>query len=309
VSKVAIIGAGNVGATCAQRILEHNLADVVLIDKIKGLAEGKALDLAQASSLENHSRKIDGGDDFSKIKGSDIVVITAGLPRMPGETRAQLIEKNSAIVKAVAQNVKKYASDSIVIVVTNPLDSMSYLTYKLTGFDRKKVLGMAGILDTARFKYFVSQETGFPQLEIDAIVLGGHADTMVPLPRVCEVAERPLEKVMTKEEIDAAIEKTKNGGAQIVSLLKMGSAFYAPASSVKCMVDAILNDKKTVSPVSVYLQGEYGIKDIFCGVPVILGKNGMEKIVELDLAQDEKKVLNVSADKIRQEIDLLKNII
>ena len=305
-SKVSIIGAGNVGATCAQRIAEHDLADVVLVDKFKNLAEGKALDLSQASSLEKHSHKIIGTDDFSLIKASDIVVITAGLPRMPGETRAQLMEKNAAIVKDAAIRVKEFAPGCVVIVVTNPLDSMSYLTYKLTGFDRKKVLGMAGILDTARFKYFVSQKTGVSQKDIQAIVLGGHADTMVPLPRLCEVSGRPLEKFLTKAEIDEVIESTKNGGAQIVLLLKMGSAFYAPASSVKCMVEAILKDAKAVLPVSVYLQGEYGLSGIFCGVPVILGKSGMEKVVEFELMPDERRALNASADKIEQELGLLK---
>lgn len=303
--KVSVIGAGNVGATCAQRILDANLADVVLVDIVEGLAQGKALDMAQAGILDGYRCRIEGTTDYSKIQGSDIVIITAGLPRKPGMKRSDLIEKNKEIIKSIVEKVKEFAENSIIIMVTNPLDSMTYLAYKASGFDKKKILGMAGVLDTTRLRYFMSQKTGMPASEVEALVLGGHADTMVPLSSLSMISGKCLDKFLMDSEIKELLERTRNGGAEIVSLLKQGGAFYAPASSVKWMVHSILKDTKTVMPVSVYLEGEYGIKDLCLGVPVKLGKLGAEEIVDLDLNNDERKMLLRSAEKTKEEIDLL----
>jgi len=304
--KVSIIGAGNVGATCAQKILDANLADVVLVDIAEGLAQGKALDLAQSGVLEGHRCKVEGTSDFSRISGSDIVVITAGFPRKPGMKRSDLVEKNSEVIKGIVEKIKEFAKDSIIIMVTNPLDTMTYLAYKVSGFDKKKVLGMAGVLDTARLRYFVSEKAGMPASEVEALVLGGHADTMVPLPRLSQICGKEMEKYLMDNEIKELIDRTRKGGAEIVSLLKQGSAFYAPASSVKWMVHSILKDTKTIMPVSVFLEGEYGIRDIYLGVPAKLGRTGVEEIIELDLNNSEKKELQRSTDKTKKEIESLK---
>jgi malate dehydrogenase len=298
-NKVAVIGAGAVGATLAQRILESGIADVVLIDILKNIAQGKALDLLDASPIIPHEKNITGTDDYSHIKSSDIVVITAGLPRKPGMTRDDLVAKNAAIIKSVASNVKKYAPEAILIVVTNPLDTMTYLTLKTTGFSRQKVMGMAGLLDGSRFIYILADELKVKRSSIQTLMLGSHGDTMVPLLSKTFVNGAPAEKAISKDKLGAIIKRTRDRGAEIVSLLGSGSAYYSPSAAVFRMVDMILNDRKETLVVSAYLEGEYSLKDICIGVPCKLGRAGVEKVVELDLSQDEKESFLRSAEAIR----------
>ena len=304
--KVAVIGAGQVGGTCAQRIVERKLADVVLIDIAEGLAKGKALDLGQAASIEEYNFKIEGGSDYSLIKGSGAVIVTAGLPRKPGMTREDLLVKNAAIVKEAAENIRKYCPGSIIIIVTNPLDIMTYLAYKVSGFDSRSVFGMAGVLDTARFKYFIAEKLGVLPLEVEAMVLGGHGDSMVPLVEYTKVSGRPVSELMSDGELKAIIQRTRDGGAEIVSLLKTGSAFYAPSSAVCEMLEAVIKDKNEVLPASVYLDGQYGIKDLYCGVPARIGEDGVEEIIELKLSDKELAALRWSAEQVKEGINYLK---
>ncbi|MCX5668348.1 MAG: malate dehydrogenase [Candidatus Omnitrophica bacterium] len=297
--KVSIIGAGAVGATLAQRVLESGLADVVLVDILKDMAKGKAFDLLDASPVVGHERNITGTDNYEDIKDSDIVVITAGLPRKPGMTRDELVAKNAAIIKDVALKVKAHAPKSIIIVVTNPLDVMTYLTYKVTGFPRNRVIGMAGLLDGSRFIYLIASELGVPRSSVETCILGSHGDTMVPLISKTKVGGKPVTDIMERGKLEAIVNRTCDRGAEIVSLLGSGSAFYSPSAAVFKMVDIILNDKKETVTASAYLEGEYSLKDLCIGVPCRIGRAGIEKIVELELSQDEKAAFLKSAEAIR----------
>ncbi len=301
-STIGIIGAGQVGATLAFLVLERRLGDVVLVDILEGLAKGKALDMGQAGSLLAFKQTVIGTHDYSGLKGAEIVVITAGLPRKPGMTRLDLLKKNSEIVTSVIDEIVHYAPGSIIIVVTNPLDVMTYLALKKSGFEPYRVMGQAGVLDSARFKYFIAKESGCSPEEVSTLVLGGHGDSMVPLISQTTVSGRPLGDVLPKQEIDKLVERTCSGGAEIVSLLKTGSAYYAPASSVLAMIDAIINNTGEMLPCSVYLDGEYGLEDVCVGVPVLLGKEGVRKVVELDLTPGEKQMLHRSAETYRKSI-------
>jgi malate dehydrogenase len=301
-STISIIGAGQVGATLAFLTLERKLGDVVLIDYVEGLAKGKALDIMQAGAITGFENSIIGTDDYSKIKGSEIVVITAGLPRKPGMSRLDLLKKNSEIVSSVVKEIAAYAPESIILVVTNPLDVMTYLAYKKSNFKPERVLGQAGVLDTARLKYFIAQECEVPAQEVSTMILGGHGDSMVPIISQTTVSEKPLIEMLSKEAIEKVIEKTRSGGAEIVSLLKTGSAYYAPAGAALIMMDAIVKDANSLLPASAYLNGEYGLKDIYVGVPVRLGREGIREVVEISLTDKEKEALHKSAAIYRQSI-------
>ncbi|MFO7963546.1 MAG: malate dehydrogenase [Desulfobacterales bacterium] len=303
--KVTVVGAGNVGATAAQRIAEKELADVVLVDIIEGVPQGKGLDLAEAAPVEKHDATIIGTNSYDESEGSDIVIITAGIPRKPGMSRDDLISTNAGIMKSVTAEVAKQSPDAVLIIVSNPLDAMCHVAYEVSGFKKNKVVGMAGVLDSARFRAFISMELDVSVENTHAFVLGGHGDTMVPLPRYSTVAGVPITEFISKERIDALVERTANGGAEIVKLLKTGSAYYAPSSAAVEMAEAILKDKKKILPCAVYLEGEYGFKDLFIGVPVKLGANGVEKIIEINLTEDEKAALKKSADAVQELKDKL----
>jgi len=298
----AIIGAGQVGATTAQRILEKGLSDVVLFDVVPGMPQGKALDLMEAAPIEGHDRHIAGTNDYKDIAGAEIVVITAGLPRKPGMTREDLLRVNAKIIREVCDNVKLRAPESKLIVVTNPLDIMTHLAFKVTGFPERRVFGMAGVLDTARMRFFIADKLDMVSRDVDAVVLGGHGDLMVPVSSRSRAGEKIVRELIPEVELSGIEQRTRDGGAEIVALLKTGSAFYAPASSVCEMVKAILKNEKKILPVCARLNGEFGLRDIYFGVPAQLGKNGIEKIFEIPLADDEKKALLLSADKVRQGI-------
>jgi malate dehydrogenase len=300
--KVAIVGAGNVGATCAQRVLERGLADVALVDVVDGLAAGKALDLGQAAPLEGHDCRITGSTSYEIIQGAQVVVVTAGLTRRPGISRSDLLSANAKIVGSIIPQVKANCPNAVLITVTNPLDTMTYLSWKLTGWSPERVIGMAGVLDSARLRYFVAEKLGLSVQDVDAMVMGGHGDTMVPLPRYTTVAGIPLTELLPAVEVEQLMRRTRDGGAEVVKLLKTGSAFYAPASSAADMVQAILNDEHRLLPACVRLSGQYGLKDLFCGVPIRLGAKGVEKIVELSLTDSEKTALKASAEAVRKEI-------
>ena len=306
--KVSVIGAGNVGATIAQRLVEKELCDVALIDIIEGLPQGKALDLSEAAPIEKHDAHLSGSNTFEASAKSDIIIITAGIPRKPGMSRDDLISTNAGIVKTVTQQAAELSPKAILIVVSNPLDAMCQVAYKASGFPRNRVMGMAGVLDSARLKAFIAMELNVSVENTHAFVLGGHGDTMVPLPRYSTVAGIPIIELLSKERIDAILDRTKAGGAEIGGLLKTGSAFYAPASAAVEMAESILKDKKKILPCAAYLDGEYGIKDLFIGVPVKLGKNGIEEIVQISLTNDEKKALQKSADAVAELKSLLKKI-
>ena len=301
--RVAIIGAGNVGATCAQRILERRLADVALVDVVEGLAQGKALDLAEAAPLEGHDGRISGSTTYEGIAGSSVVVVTAGLARKPGMSRSDLLEANAKILQSIIPQVVTHAPQAILLVVTNPLDIMTYLAWRLSGFPTQRVLGMAGVLDSARLRYFVAERLKKSVKEVQALVMGGHGDSMVPLPGHTTVSGKPVTELLSASDLEQLLQRTRDGGAEVVKLLKSGSAFYAPASSVAEMVQAILRDEKRVLPACVYLKGEYGLKEVFCGVPVLLGSKGVEAVVEVSLAPNEKAALTASANGVRQEMD------
>lgn len=306
--KVAVIGAGNVGATVAQRLVEKALCDVVLIDVLEGIPQGKALDLAEAAPVEKHDAKIMGVNSYEEAAGSDIVIITAGVPRKPGMSRDDLLTINSRIMKSVVQEVVKYSPAAILIVVSNPLDAMCHVAYEASGFPRTRVIGMAGVLDAARFRAFIAMALQVSVENIHATVLGGHGDTMVPLPRYSTVAGIPLPEVLSPERIEALVDRTRNGGAEIVGLLKTGSAFYAPAAAVVEMAEAILKNRKKILPCAVYLQGEYDIKDLFVGIPVKLGKGGVEEIIQLNLTEGEQSALKKSAQSVGELVDALKHL-
>jgi malate dehydrogenase len=298
-SKVSIIGAGHVGATTALLILQSGIADVVLYDITEGIPQGKALDLAEATPLWNVSASSKGTNSIADTAGSDIIVITAGYPRKPGMSRDDLLAANAEVVKNVVAGTSQYSPDCIYIVVTNPMDAMTYVAWKRSGLPGSRVVGMGGVLDSSRFRTFISMELGVSPHDIETMVLGGHGDLMVPLPRCTTVKGIPVAALLDSEKISALINRTRNGGAEIVSLLKTGSAFYAPAASACQMVKAILLDEKRVLPCAAYLNGEYGISDLFVGVPVILGKNGVERIIELPLTEEEREHFNRSAQSVR----------
>jgi malate dehydrogenase len=303
--KVTVVGAGNVGATTAQYIVERELADVVLTDVVEGLPQGKALDLLEAGPVHGYDCRITGANDYEPTAGSDIVVITAGLARKPGMSRDDLLLKNAEIVGGVVTETARRSPTAILIVVTNPLDAMAQLALRRSGFPKQRVIGMAGVLDSARFRTFIAQELDVSVENITAFVLGGHGDTMVPLPRYSTVAGIPITELLPKDRLEALVTRTANGGAEIVGLLKTGSAYYAPAASVVEMIEAILKDKKKVLPCTAYLEGEYGVKGLFVGVPVKLGRRGVEEILQITLSPDESARLHRSAAAVRELTDKL----
>ncbi|HEY0787702.1 MAG TPA: malate dehydrogenase [Thermoanaerobaculia bacterium] len=304
-TKVTVVGAGHVGATVAQRIAEKALADVVLVDIIPGVPQGKSLDMMQSAPVEKFDARVTGANTYEDTAGSDIVVITAGLPRKPGMSRDDLLWKNEEIVASVTQEVVKYSPDTILIIVSNPLDAMCEVARRVSGFPRERVIGMAGVLDSARMRAFIAMELKVSVENTHAFVLGGHGDTMVPLPRYSTVAGIPITELLPKERIDAIVDRTRNGGAEIVKLLNT-SAWYAPASASTEMVEAILKDQKKILPCAALLQGEYGYKDLFVGVPVKLGARGMEQVIEIKLNDDEKAALQKSANAVKELVDNLK---
>jgi malate dehydrogenase len=304
-NKVTVIGAGNVGATTAQRIAEAGLADVVLIDIVEGLPQGKGLDLAEAAPVVRHDARITGSNDYAATAGSDVIVVTSGLARQPGMSRDDLLAKNAGIVKAVVGAAAAQSPDAVLIMVTNPLDAMCHVAMQVSGFPRERVLGMAGVLDSARFRTFIAEELGVSVVDTHAFVLGGHGDTMVPLSRYSTVAGIPITELLTPERVKALEERTANGGAEVVALLKTGSAYYAPAASAFEMVDAILRDRKRVLPCAVLLDGEYGVNGLFVGVPVVLGAGGMERVIEITLTADEQAAFTKSAAAVQELVDKL----
>jgi len=307
--KVTVVGAGNVGATCADVLAQREIAnEVVLLDIKEGFAEGKALDIWETSPINLYdTRTIGSTNDYSKTADSDVVVITSGLPRKPGMSRDDLIATNAGIVKTVTENVVKYSPNAVIIVVSNPLDVMTYCAYLNAKTDSSKVFGMAGILDTARYRSFLAEELNVSPKDIQAVLMGGHGDTMVPLPRYTTVGGIPVTEMISTEKLDEIIERTKFGGGEIVKLLGT-SAWYAPGAAAAQMVEAIIRDQRRVFPVCAWLNGEYGMKDIYLGVPVILGKNGIEKIIELDLNEEERKLLDESAVAVKSVMDVLDNM-
>ncbi len=303
--KVTVVGAGNVGATAAQRIAEKELADVALIDIVEGVPQGKALDMMESAPVEKFDARITGANTYDVTKGSDVVVITAGLPRKPGMSRDDLVATNEGIVADVVRKVLPGSPDAILIVVSNPLDAMCEVARRVSKLPRERVFGMAGVLDSARMRWFIAEALGVSVENTHAFVLGGHGDTMVPLPRFSTVAGIPIPELLPREKIDAIVKRTRDGGAEIVNLLKT-SAWYAPASAVVEMVDAVLRDKKKILPCAAYLKGEYGMNDVYLGVPVKLGARGMEEVVEIALTADESAALAKSAEAVRELFRILK---
>ncbi len=304
-NKVTVIGAGNVGATVAQRLAEKELADVVMIDIVEGLPQGKALDLQEAAPIEKHDARLTGTNDYEASKGSDVIIVTAGIPRKPGMGRGDLLTTNAKIVKGIIEQVAPLSPDAVLILVTNPLDAMCHVALQASKFPRNRVVGMAGILDAARFRSFIATELNVSVENTHAFVLGGHGRTMVPLPRYSTVAGIPITELMPQDRIEALVERTRWGGVEIVDLLKTNSAYYAPASAVVEMADSILKDRKKILPCTAYLQGEYNIHDLFIGVPVKLGKDGVEEIIEVTLTEEERAALKRSADAVRSLVESL----
>jgi malate dehydrogenase len=304
-SKITVIGAGFVGSTLVQRLAERDYADVVMFDIIPKMPQGKALDMLEAGPVIGYDSLVIGTNDYADTVDSDIVVITSGLPRKPGMTRDDLVKKNQEIVTGVTQQVVKFSPNCIIIMVTNPLDAMAQLALHVSGFSRHRVVGMAGVLDTARFRTFIAQELNVSVRDVQAYVLGGHGDTMVPLARMCTVAGVPISQLLPPERIEQIVQRTRDGGAEIVNLLGTGSAYFAPSASVLQMIDSILLDKKMIMPCAVYLQGEYGFQDIFVGVPVKLGARGVEQIIEIELNESERALLQKSADAVRELIGVM----
>ena len=304
--KVTVVGAGNVGANCALRIADKELADVVLVDIAEGIPQGKGLDILQSGPVQGYDVSITGSNDYEATAGSDIVVITAGFPRKPGMTRDDLLMANYEIVKSAAENAVKFSPNAIFILVTNPLDVMCWAAWKVSGLPKNRVIGMAGVLDTARFKTFLGQALQVSVENISALVLGGHGDTMVPITRLTNVSGIPLSELLDAETINAIVTRTQNGGAEIVKHLKTGSAYYAPSAATVEMVESILKDKKKVLPCAALLEGEYGLNGIFFGVPVKLGAGGIEKIYEVQLTDEEKVAMAKSAASVQEMVDVLK---
>ncbi len=303
--KIAVIGAGNVGASCALYLAEANLADVVMVDIIEGVPQGKGLDLTQAGPVRGYNAKVYGSNKFADMKGAGVVVMTAGLPRKPGMSREDLLNMNADIIASVAKEIKKHAPDSFVIMVSNPLDLMTFHMQKKTGFPHGRVFGQAGVLDSTRFRSFISMELDVAMTDIQSMVLGGHGDTMVPLPRYTTVSGIPISELIPKDRIKDISERTRMGGGEIVKLLKTGSAYYAPAAATVDMCRAVLSDEKKLLPASAYLTGQYGIKDIYIGVPVVLGAKGVERIIELKLSKAELTALQKSAATYKEHLKVL----
>ena len=298
--KITVVGAGNVGATAAQWIAAKEMADVVLVDVVEGVSQGKGLDLYEATPVLGCDIRIVGANDYEETRGSDVVIVTAGLPRKPGMSREDLLAKNAEIVGQVVEQAAPRSPDSILIVVSNPLDLMAYVALKKSGFPSERVVGMAGILDTARCRAFVAMELGVSVEDVSALVLGGHGDSMLPLPRYTSVGGIPLSQWMNAETIERIVQRTRDGGIEIVNHLKTGSAYYAPSAAAAQMAEAILKDKKRVLPCSAYLTGQYGLEDVFVGVPIILGAGGVERIVEVDLNDEEREALHASARAVKE---------
>lgn len=308
--KVSVIGAGNVGATLAQRLAEAELAKyVALVDIVEGVPQGKALDIAESAPIYGYDTRLLGSNEYDVIADSDIVVVTAGLPRKPGMSRDDLLDANAKIMTSVCQNIKVKAPGATVIIVSNPLDAMCHVALQVTGFPQNRVFGMAGVLDTARFRTFIAEELNVSIEQVQAFILGGHGDSMVPMVRYTNVAGIPISELLPAETIERLVNRARTGGAEIVQLLKTGSAFYAPSASVVEMVESIAKDKKKILPCSVYLQGEYGVNGLYVGVPVKLGKNGIEQIIEVKLTETERNELNVSIEDVRQNVETLKTMV
>ena len=307
VNKITVVGAGNVGATAAQRIAEKELArTVVMVDVAEGIPQGKGLDQWESAPIEMFDSRVIGSNGYDESAGSDIVVITAGIARKPGMSRDDLLNTHAGIVKSVAEQVAKTSPNAIIIVVSNPLDVMCYVAMRASGFPRERVIGMAGVLDTARYRSFLAMELDVSVRDIQAMVLGGHGDTMVPLISYTTVSGIPITQLMAKDKLDAIVDRARNGGAEIVKFLKTGSAYYAPSSGAVQMVEAIVNDQKRILPCSAWLQGEYGMKDVYLGVPIKLGRKGMEQIIEVSLTVDEKAALEKSAQAVREPMAVVK---
>ncbi|MGK7961234.1 malate dehydrogenase [Crocosphaera sp.] len=302
--RVSIMGAGNVGRTLAQRIVEKDLADVVLLDVVEGLPQGVALDLMEAQGLEYHNCEVIGTNNYEETAGSDLVVITAGKARTPGISRDDLLAINAKIVADVAEKALKHSPNAIFIVITNPLDVMTYLTRKVTGLPPQRVMGMAGVLDSSRLQTFIAMELGISTANVTAMVLGGHGDLMVPLPRYCTVNGIPITELLDTQTIDRLMNRTRHGGAEVVKLLKTGGAYYAPASAASIMVESIIRDQSRLLPTAAYLQGEYGLNDIYIGVPCFLGCRGVKKILEVKLTSEEQEALHISANSVRKNVNL-----
>ena len=310
-SKIALIGAGQIGGTLALLAAQKELGDVALFDVVEGMPAGKALDLAETSPVEAFNAALAGGSDYAVIEGADVVIVTAGIPRKPGMSRDDLIATNANVIKSVGENIKRYAPDAFVIVITNPLDAMVWAMQKVTGLDPVKVVGMAGVLDSARFRYFLAEEFKVSVEDVTAFVLGGHGDTMVPLVRYSTVAGIPLPDLVrmgwtTQERLDQIVQRTRDGGAEVVALLKTGSAFYAPAASAIQMAESYLKDQRRLLPCAAHLTGQYGVEDLYVGVPVIIGKGGVEKVVEIALAPDEQVMFDKSVAAVRSLCDAVK---
>jgi malate dehydrogenase len=305
--KITVVGGGNVGATAAQRLADKELGDVVLVDIIEGMPQGKALDLNETAPVEGYDARLTGTNGYKETADSDVVIITSGLARKPGMSRDDLLKTNAGIVGSVTDEIMKYSKNPIIIVVSNPLDAMCHVALKHSGLPKERVIGMAGVLDSARMRWFIAEALNVSVENINAFVLGGHGDTMVPLPRYSTVAGIPLPDLMPKDQIDAIVKRTANGGAEIVSLLKTGSAYYAPSAAAVEMTEAILKDKKKILPCAAYLQGEYGINNLFVGVPVKLGERGIEEIIQINLTTDERAALQKSAAAVEELVAVLGN--
>ncbi len=304
-SKITVVGAGFVGSTLVQRLVERDYADVVMFDIIPNMPQGKALDILQAGPVLGYDSLVAGTNDYADTANSDIAIITSGFPRKPGMSRDDLVKKNQEVVTQVTREVVSRSPNCIIIMVTNPLDAMAQLAYHVSGFPRNRVIGMAGVLDTARFRTFIAQELNVSVRDVQAYVLGGHGDTMVPLSRMCTVAGVPISQLIPAERIEQIVQRTRDGGAEIVNLLGSGSAYFAPSASILQMVDSILLDKKMIMPCAVYLQGEYGINGLFVGVPVKLGANGLEQIIEIELSENERSLLQKSAQAVKELVEVM----
>lgn len=304
--KITVVGAGHVGATAAQRVVEQDLGDVVLVDIVEGMPQGKALDINQSGPVVGFEARVTGTNDYGPMEGSSVVIVTAGIPRKPGMSRSDLLGTNADIVGGIAREIRSRAPEAFVLLVTNPLDVMAYLTCKVTGFPRERVLGMSGVLDAARFRTFLARELGVAMQDVDAMVLGGHGDSMVPLLSSARVNGISVEELLPREKLEAIVDRTRHGGAEIVKLLKTGSAYYAPAAAVVSMARAILHDEGRVLPACVLLDGEYGHEDLYLGVPCILGHEGLRKVVELHLDDGEREALNRSAQAVQADIQILR---
>ncbi len=303
--KITVIGAGNVGATCAHRLADKQLGDVVLIDILEGVPQGKALDLLEAGPIEGYDVRVKGTNDFADTANSDVVVMTAGFPRKPGMSRDDLLKANYDVVKGTIEKVAKVSPEAFLIIVTNPLDAMAQTALKVSGFSKNRVIGMAGVLDTARYRTFIAEALNVSVQNVQGFVLGGHGDTMVPVPRYTTVAGIPVGELMPKDKLDAIIDRTRKGGAEIVNYLKTGSAFYAPSAAAVEMVEAIFYDRKKILPCAAYLEGEYGINGLYVGVPVKLGKNGIEEIIQIKLTAEEQTALQKSADSVKELVQVI----